>query len=86
MPLWNWFSVPAVSAQAEDEEEELVDPQDVLREQCQPHCASWKEKLETCNERVRSRSQTAETCVEEVIDFLHCMDHCVVKDLFSKLK
>ncbi|KAF6209259.1 hypothetical protein GE061_015025 [Apolygus lucorum] len=86
MPLWSWFSVPAVAAQAEEEEEELVDPQDTLKQACEPKCANWKSKLEGCNERVNSRSNTTESCLEELFDFLHCVDGCVVKDLFTKLK
>jgi hypothetical protein len=35
------------------------------------------EKLNTCNSRVSSKTKTAETCVEEMIDYMHCVDHCV---------
>ncbi|XP_014208878.1 cytochrome b-c1 complex subunit 6, mitochondrial [Copidosoma floridanum] len=73
---------------AEDEEAELVDPQTVLREKCSgtKECSKFKEVLDTCNDRVNSRSQTAETCVEEVIDFMSCIDHCAAKTLFHHLK
>ncbi|KAF7283645.1 ubiquinol-cytochrome c reductase 11 kDa subunit isoform X2 [Rhynchophorus ferrugineus] len=79
--------LPSVRAQ-EDEDEELVDPQQTLRAQCldTDHCKHLAEKYQTCNDRVSSRSQTAETCVEELFDLLHAVDHCVTKDLFSKLK
>ncbi|XP_073969985.1 cytochrome b-c1 complex subunit 6, mitochondrial-like [Rhodnius prolixus] len=85
MPFFNFFRkvVPTVKAQ---DDEELVDPQETLKEECRPKCSSYKEKLEQCNERVSSRSQTAETCMEELFDFVHCVDHCVAKTLFSKLK
>ncbi|CAH2007523.1 unnamed protein product [Acanthoscelides obtectus] len=77
--------LPSVKAQ---EEEELVDPQDVLREKCRDteHCKHLAEKYQACNDRVNSRSQTTETCVEELFDLLHAVDHCVTKDLMSKLK
>lgn len=85
MPFFNFFSkvVPTVKAQ---DDEDLVDPHDTLKEECSPKCSSFKEKLDQCNERVNSRSQTAETCVEELFDFVHCIDHCVAKTLFTKLK
>ncbi|OQV23859.1 hypothetical protein BV898_02208 [Hypsibius exemplaris] len=72
----------------EEESDELVDPQTVLRERCRekPECAKLVARLEECNERVRSRVKTSETCHEEVIDMFHCVDHCVAKDLFHHLK
>ncbi|XP_019869917.1 cytochrome b-c1 complex subunit 6, mitochondrial-like [Aethina tumida] len=78
--------LPVVKAQ--EEEEELVDPQQVLRDNCREteHCKHLAEKYQACNDRVLSKSQTTETCVEELFDLLHAVDHCVTKDLFSKLK
>ncbi|KAI4487009.1 hypothetical protein M0802_012109 [Mischocyttarus mexicanus] len=77
--------IPKVKA--DDEEPELVDPQTVLREKCSAkHCEKFKEILGTCNDRVNSRKKTEETCFEELIDYVHCVDHCVAETLFSKLK
>jgi ubiquinol-cytochrome c reductase subunit 6 len=78
----------AEEEEEEEEEEDLVDPQDTLKDKCtnKPECMALKEKLDECNARVESRSRTTETCVEELIDFMHCVDHCVSKTLFSKLK
>ncbi|XP_056648820.1 cytochrome b-c1 complex subunit 6, mitochondrial [Diorhabda carinulata] len=72
----------------EEEEVELVDPQETLREQCKAnaHCLKLAEKYQACNDRVNSKSHTTETCVEELFDLMHAVDHCVSKDLFSKLK
>ncbi|GLH03968.1 hypothetical protein R5R35_003802 [Gryllus longicercus] len=80
--------IPVVKAEDAEEEEELVDPQQQLRDACNEHknIQSLREKYETCNDRVNSRSRTTETCVEELFDYLHAVDHCVTKDLFSKLK
>ncbi|CAH1107756.1 unnamed protein product [Psylliodes chrysocephalus] len=77
-----------LSVKAEEEEEELQDPQEVLREKCREteHVEKLAEKYQACNERVLSRSQTTEICAEELFDMLHAIDHCVTKDLFSKLK
>ncbi|XP_065074821.1 cytochrome b-c1 complex subunit 6, mitochondrial [Ochlerotatus camptorhynchus] len=75
---------PTVKAQEED----IVDPQGVLREKCAEHGQAprlW-EKYQACNDRVNSRSNTTETCVEELFDYLHELDHCVTKTVFSKLK
>lgn len=72
----------------EEEEAELVDPQVQLREQCQQkkECVAYQAKLQECNDRVNSKTKTEETCVEELFDFMHCVDHCVSKKLFSFLK
>ncbi|XP_059141954.1 cytochrome b-c1 complex subunit 6, mitochondrial-like [Physella acuta] len=70
------------------EPEELVDPLEELRKSCaeKEECSKLKDKLDSCSARVDSKSQTSETCVEELIDFMHCLDHCASKTLFSKLK
>ena len=70
---------PTQVVEGEEEEEDPVDPQEVLREKCgaTPKCMPYQEKLDTCNERVSSRTKTAETCTEELFDFIHCMDNCV---------
>ncbi|XP_069943871.1 cytochrome b-c1 complex subunit 6, mitochondrial isoform X1 [Cherax quadricarinatus] len=72
----------------EEEEEDLVDPIDGMKEACgnSGHCIELNEKLSTCNERVTSRTKTEETCSEELFDYLHCVDHCLAKNLFKKLK
>jgi ubiquinol-cytochrome c reductase subunit 6 len=87
MPLFSFGSF-FPSVKAEEEEEELVDPQVTLKESCaeKASCVNYKQKLEQCTERVTSRSQTTESCMEELFDFIHCVDHCVSKELFSKLK
>ena len=63
----------------EEEEEDIEDPQEIIREKCREtkKCASLRDKLNTCNERVLSRKRTEETCEEELFDFVHCVDHCV---------
>ncbi|XP_017884447.1 cytochrome b-c1 complex subunit 6, mitochondrial-like [Ceratina calcarata] len=76
--------VPMVKA----DDEEIVDPQQVLRGKCsaEPKCASLQGMLDTCTDRVNSRTQTEETCLEELIDYIECVDHCVAETLFTKLK
>lgn len=69
-----------------DDEDELVDPLKTLREKCKPHCTKFKTKLDQCEQRVRSRKNTTESCFEEIVDWMSCVDHCATKDLFSKLK
>ncbi|XP_030747386.1 cytochrome b-c1 complex subunit 6, mitochondrial [Sitophilus oryzae] len=83
------FLKKVFSVKAQDEEDgELVDPQQTLRAQCLEtnHCKHLAEKYQACNDRVNSRSHTTEICNEELFDLLHAVDHCVTKDLFSKLK
>ncbi|XP_002737367.1 cytochrome b-c1 complex subunit 6, mitochondrial-like [Saccoglossus kowalevskii] len=72
----------------DEDEEDIPDPIDVKREECSSlsECQKLKTELEVCNERVNSRSNTEETCTQELYDFFHCTDHCVAKTLFSKLK
>lgn len=63
----------------EEEEEETEDPMDKIRESCEElsECTKLKQELDTCTERVNSKSKTTETCAQELLDFLHCRDHCV---------
>ncbi|XP_021950199.1 cytochrome b-c1 complex subunit 6, mitochondrial [Folsomia candida] len=71
-----------------EEEEGLVDPQEKFRKICRKtkECSRLFEELQACNDRVNSRTKTAETCMEEVIDFVHCVDHCAAKKFFPLLK
>ena len=63
----------------DEDEEEPVDPVEELREKCgeSSACAKLKEIFDTCTERVNSRSNTEETCAQELLDFVHCQDVCV---------
>ncbi|XP_078529604.1 cytochrome b-c1 complex subunit 6, mitochondrial [Lissotriton helveticus] len=72
----------------EEDDEEMVDPLTTVREHCEKseECTKLREKLEMCDQRVSSRSQTEEECTEELFDFLHARDHCVAHKIFSKLK
>merc|ERR1712039_952054 len=75
------------AAEEEEEEEDLVDPHEVVREDCtRDHCAAIKARLDECNARVESKSATTETCFEEILDFYHCVDHCASKIILTKLK
>ncbi|KAA0189607.1 hypothetical protein HAZT_HAZT007243 [Hyalella azteca] len=53
------------------------DPHDVLKEKCTATstCTALKEKLDECSDRVNSKSNTTETCYEELIDLIQCVDH-----------
>ncbi|XP_055687022.1 cytochrome b-c1 complex subunit 6, mitochondrial-like [Lutzomyia longipalpis] len=84
--VWQNFQLlPRVHAQ---DEEEIVDPQQVLREKCAqvPKIESLWGRYQECNDRVNSRTKTTENCQEELFDYLHELDHCVTHTLFSKLK
>ncbi|MED6283414.1 hypothetical protein ILYODFUR_002726 [Ilyodon furcidens] len=75
-------------AEEEEEEEEMVDPLETIRAKCEQteHCVHLKERLESCEARVSSRSNTQEECTEELFDFLHARDHCVAHKLFHNVK
>ncbi|KAF0299361.1 Cytochrome b-c1 complex subunit 6, mitochondrial [Amphibalanus amphitrite] len=72
----------------EEEDEELVDPHQTIREQCRTsgEAPQLRAKFEQCEERVSSRSKTEETCVEELLDYLHAVDHCTGGSVLSCLK
>ena len=54
-------------------------------------CKEFKEVLDKCNERVAvNPAIEEETCEEELIDFVHCVDHCVsikpyLHDMFCQI-
>ena len=61
-----------------------MDPATAIKEACaENHCTAYKAKLDECNDRVRSKNKTTETCFEEILDFYHCVDHCAAKDVFK---
>merc|ERR1712203_80346 len=72
----------------EEDEEDLVDPAVQIKEDCanSAACISIKARLDECNERVTSKENTEETCLEEILDFYHCMDHCAGPKIFAKIK
>jgi ubiquinol-cytochrome c reductase subunit 6 len=59
----------------------------VLKEKCQQtkECQKYYEELQVCTNRVSSKSNTAETCAQELYDFIHCTDHCVSNSTLSSL-
>eukprot|EP00047_Mylnosiga_fluctuans_P002822 m.226090 g.226090 ORF g.226090 m.226090 type:complete len:79 (-) comp11370_c0_seq1:63-299(-) len=72
---------------AHAEEEEAVDPRIHVREHCtQSHCLGFSKEFNACQERVKSKAKTTETCTQELFQLLHCVDHCATKDLFKHLK
>merc|ERR1739844_808225 len=71
----------------EEEEEDLIDPAVEIKEKCaDDHCTKYKNRLDECNDRVTSKNNTTETCLEEILDFYHCVDHCAADKIFAVLK
>uniref|UniRef100_A0A8C7CFG3 Ubiquinol-cytochrome C reductase hinge domain-containing protein n=1 Tax=Oncorhynchus kisutch TaxID=8019 RepID=A0A8C7CFG3_ONCKI len=64
------------------------DPLEVVRDKCAQaeHCVHARAKLEDCESRVGSKSETREDCTEELFDFLHARDHCVFLFLFHQTR
>merc|ERR1712109_435057 len=78
---------PEEEEEEEEDEEELVDSQQVIRDKCkESHCVAAQRELETCNDRVNSKTATTETCFQEILDFYHCIDHCASATVMSQLK
>ena len=72
----------------DEDEEDPEDPYETNRTRCAEtkQCADLMAIFEQCEERVSSKSQTEETCSQEILDFFHCQDHCAAKGVFAKLK
>merc|ERR1712055_1147187 len=71
----------------EEDEEDLIDPAVEIKEKCaEGECIKYKSRLDECNDRVTSKNNTTETCLEEILDFYHCVDHCAGNKIFSTLK
>ncbi|KAJ2787102.1 ubiquinol--cytochrome-c reductase subunit 6 [Coemansia interrupta] len=76
-------------AEEEEEEEEEEDPEDpapAIKEACGESmaCKSLKHHLDECAARVEEGSK--ESCAEELLHFLHCVDQCAVPKIFATLK
>ncbi|KAJ2311462.1 mitochondrial dynamin GTPase Msp1 [Coemansia sp. RSA 2705] len=73
----------------EEEEEEEEEPEDqapFIKEACGETmaCKSLKHHLDECAARVEEGSK--ESCAEELLHFLHCVDNCAADRIFAKLK
>lgn len=68
-------------------EEELVDPMNELRDECDKQRDIYRllNEYKKCNKRVSSKEKTTETCEQELIDYVNKRDKCVAKTLFDKL-
>lgn len=66
----------------------MEDPLEKVRDACgeRAECTKLKTELDLCNQRVSSRSNTEETCVQELFDFLECQDKCVSSLCYILLK
>ncbi|CAF4397714.1 unnamed protein product [Rotaria sp. Silwood2] len=56
-----------------------ADPLAKLKQLCSEEhgCEKVKHRLQECTNRVQSKPYTKETCNEELLDFLHCVDECM---------
>ncbi|KAJ1352482.1 hypothetical protein KIN20_008827 [Parelaphostrongylus tenuis] len=78
--------MPDEGESPEEGSEEVVDQLTQWRERCADHAANFKALLEECNDRVNSRTNTEETCHEEMMDYVHHLDHCAMPKAFKALK
>lgn len=69
-------------------DEEIVDPLQTKREKCKQEekCLQLQKRLDKCTKRVEKHPEREESCFEEVLDYVSCVDHCAMHGLFSKLK
>ncbi|KAJ2159898.1 mitochondrial dynamin GTPase Msp1 [Coemansia sp. RSA 552] len=83
---------PAAEEEEEEEEaeeEEEEDPEDhapAIKEACGETmaCKSLKHHLDECSARVDDGSE--ESCAEEFLHFMHCVDECAKDKIFAKLR
>merc|ERR1712080_565095 len=81
------LKVKADEGEEDEEEEDLVDPAMGIKEKCgEEHCSMARAALDDGSARVTSKTRTSETCLEEIVDFYHCVDHCAAPDIFKHLK
>ncbi|XP_041985467.1 uncharacterized protein LOC121737819 [Aricia agestis] len=69
-------------------DEDSADPLTQLRVDCLENSTQVRQMYEAfqeCEERVTSKSYTAETCEQEVVDLMQALDKCVGKRLFQQL-
>ena len=66
----------------------IADPKERLEKFCQetPECKPLLNALLECNARVSAKSNTKETCMQELFDLTPCVDKCVSQRLFAYLK
>ncbi|CAG9118897.1 unnamed protein product [Plutella xylostella] len=68
-----------------DSEDQLEKERAVcLEKDCHVH--KFFLKLQECEKRVKSRTNTAETCAEETSDLMEAVDHCVGATAFKQLQ
>merc|ERR1712038_1938718 len=73
--------VPKVRAEDDD------DPAEEIKAKCESaNCQKYKDRYDECNARVASKKETEETCLEEVMDLFHCVDHCAAPKIMANLK
>ncbi|PIO73436.1 Ubiquinol-cytochrome C reductase hinge protein [Teladorsagia circumcincta] len=73
-------------AEKEEPLEVGVDQLKQWRDRCAEKFPHLKTALDECNARVSSRKETAETCVQELWDFVEQVDRCAVHKAFAALK
>merc|ERR1712184_221270 len=80
------FKYERTQDDGDEEEEEMIDPLDTVRESCnaKPAGVAFAAELQKCTERVEADEETEETCTQELFDFLLHRDHCV-KDKFGQI-
>ncbi|KAJ2501589.1 ubiquinol--cytochrome-c reductase subunit 6 [Coemansia sp. RSA 1972] len=70
----------------EEEEEEAEDKAPLIKEGCGETlaCKSLKHHYDECAARVEDGS--SESCAEEFLHFMECVDHCAAGKIFAQLK
>ncbi|BGP46927.1 Cytochrome b-c1 complex subunit 6, mitochondrial [Rhodotorula kratochvilovae] len=80
----------AADGAEDDEEEEVPDQGDEIREACgnTKVCKEFKHHLEECGERLAAGKTIIdnETCVEELFHYMHCVEDCAAPKIFAALK
>lgn len=68
-------------------DEEPVDPKEFIENECaRKECTKLFNRFVRCTERVNSAEETEETCTQELFEVSPCVDNCVARQLFARLK
>ena len=65
-------------------DDESDDPMGRMQEHCMPHCAVALNAYDACQARIQKKGDG--NCEAWYADLVHCVDTCVSKTLFEKLK
>ena len=59
------------------DEEEVINPQIAISEECHEHCTKQWAEYEACAKRIEGDDSGEKNCAAWYMDYWHCNDECV---------